>query len=91
MSRTELVDLTEWLEENMSKGFIRQSSSPFAAPVLFAKKSDDVVRFCIDYRDINSKIIKNQYPLPLINGTLNLLGNAKVYTKLDVRAAYNLL
>jgi hypothetical protein len=75
----------------MSKGFIRQSSSPFAAPVLFAKKPDGGLRFCIDYRDINSKTIKNRYPLPLIKETLNLFGKARIYTKLDVRGAYNLL
>jgi len=91
MSRTELVVLKELLEENMSKGFIRQSSSPFAAPVLFAKKPGGGFRFCIDYRDINSKTIKNRYPFPLIKETLNLLGKAKIYTKLDVQEAYNLL
>jgi hypothetical protein len=57
MSRAELIVLKEWLEENMSKGFIRQSSSPFAAPVLFAKKPGGGLRFCIDYRDINNKRI----------------------------------
>jgi len=91
MSRTELVVLKEWLDKNLSKGFIRQSSSPFAAQVLFAKKPDGELQFCIDYRDINSKTIKNRYPLPLIKETLNLLGKARVYTKLDVRGAYNLL
>jgi len=91
MSRAELIVLKEWLEENMSKGFIRQSSSPFAAPVLFAMKPGGGLRFCIDYRDINSKTIKNRYPLPLIKETLNLLGRARIYTKLDVRGAYNLL
>jgi len=84
MSRTELVVLKEWLEENMSKGFIRQSSSPFAAPVLFAKKPDGALRFCTDDRDINSKMMKNRYPLPLIEATQNLLGKARIYTKLDV-------
>jgi len=59
MSRAELIVLKQWLEKNMSKGFIRQSSSPFAAPVLFAKKPGGGLRFCIDYRDINSKTIKN--------------------------------
>jgi len=66
MLRDELVVLKEWLEENISKGFIQQSSSPFAALVLFASKANGVLRFCNDYRDINSKRIKNQYPLPLI-------------------------
>jgi len=59
MPRTELVVLKEWMEKNMSKGYIRQSSSPFAAPVLFAKKPDGGYRFSIDYQDINSKMIKN--------------------------------
>jgi len=49
MSRAELVVLKEWFEQNMSKGFIRQSSSPFAAPVLFTKKPGGGLRFCIDY------------------------------------------
>jgi len=91
MSRAELVVLKEWLEENMSKGFIRQSSSPFATPALFPKKPGGGLRLCIDYRDINSKTIQNRYPLPLIKETLNLLGKARIYTKLDVRGAYNLL
>jgi len=91
MSRTELVVLKEWLEENMSKGFIRQSSSPFAAPVLFAKKPDGGLRFYIDYWDINCKTKKNRYPLPLTKEALNLLGKATIYTKLDVQGAYNLL
>jgi hypothetical protein len=84
MSRAELVVSKEWLEENMSKGFIRQSSSRFAAPVLFVKKPGGGLQFCIDYRDINSKTIKNRYPLPFIKETLNPLGKDRVYTKLDV-------
>jgi hypothetical protein len=84
MSREELVVMKEWLEDNMTKGFIRQSSSPYAAPCLFAKKPDGGLRFCIDYRDINGKTIKNRYPLPLIQETLDLLAGARIYTKLDV-------
>jgi len=91
MSRAELVALKELLEENMSKGFICQSSSLFPAPVLFANEPDRGLRFCIDYRDINSKTIKNRYPLPLIRETLHLLQESRVYTKPDVRGAYNLL
>jgi hypothetical protein len=91
MSRGELVVMKEWLEDNMTKGFIRQSSSPYAAPCLFAKKPDGGLRFCIDYRDINSKTIMNRYLLPLIQETLDLLSGARVYTKLDVRGAFNLV
>jgi len=91
MSRTELVVLKAWLEENMSKGLICQSSPPFATLVVFARKPDGGLRFCIDYWHINSKMIKNWYPLPLITDTLNLFGKAHIYTKLDVQGAQNLL
>jgi hypothetical protein len=90
MSKAELVVLKEWFEENMSKGFIRHSSSPFAVLVLFTKKQDGGLQFCIDYQNINSKTIKNRYPLPLIKETSNLLGTAQIYTKLHVHRAYNL-
>jgi len=59
MTRDELVIMKERLEDNLTKGFIRQSSSPYAALCLFAKKPDCGLRFCIDYRDINRKTIKN--------------------------------
>jgi len=75
----------------MSKRLIRQSSSPFAAVVLFARKPDGALRFCIDYRNINSKTMKNWYPLPLLTETSNLLRKDRIYTKLDLWGAYNLL
>ena len=65
--------------------------SPFAAPVLVEKKPDGGLRFCIEYRDNNRKTMKNRYPLPLIKETLNILGRARIYTKLDVRGANHLL
>ena len=68
----------------MDKGFIRSSSSPAGAPVLFAKKSDGSLRLCVDYRGLNEKTIKNRYPLPLLHDTLLYLQKAKYYTKLDV-------
>jgi hypothetical protein len=58
---------------------------------LSGKKPDGGLRFCIDYRDIHSKTVKNRYPLPLIQETLDLLVGARVYTILDVRGAYNLV
>lgn len=71
MSRADRVVLTEWLEENMTKTFISQSASPFAAPVVLSKKPDGGLTFCIDFQDVNSKLIKNRYPLPLKHVTLN--------------------
>ena len=91
MSQPELVALTTFLEENLSKGFIRASSSPAGAPVLFVKKSDGSLRLCVDYRGLNAGTIKNRYPLPLVQETLMHLQKAKYYTTLDVRGAYNLI
>ena len=75
----------------MSKGLICQSSSPVAARALFARTPDGGLRFGIQYRYINSKAMKNWYPFPLIRETLNIHQGATIYTKLDVRGAYNLL
>ena len=63
LSIPELKALREWLDENLSKGFIRASSSPAGAPILFVKKSDGSLRLCVDYRGLNAGTIKNRYPL----------------------------
>jgi len=91
LSKTELQALKEWLEENLSKGFIRASSSPAASPILFAKKGDGSLCLCVDYRCLNEGTIKNRYPLPLLQETLMRLSKAKYFTTLDIRGAYNLV
>jgi len=91
MTREELVVVKEWLEENLPKGFSRQLFSPYVAHCVFAKNPDGGLWLCINYRDINSKTIKNRYWLPLIMETLNLLAEARIYTKLYIRGAYNVV
>lgn len=91
LSELELRALSEWLEENLTKGFIRASRSPAGAPILFVKKKDGTLRLCVDYRALNNITIKNRYPLPLIPEALDRLRKAKIYTKLDLRGAYNLV
>ena len=91
LNRVELETLREWIKENLDKGFIRSSSPPASAPVLFAKKADGGLRLCVDYRGLNEGTIKNGYPLPLLHDTQLRLQKAKYYTKLDVRSAYNLI
>lgn len=76
--------LKELLEENMSKWFIRQWSSLFAALATFATQPEAGLQFSPEYWDIISKTIKNQSPLPLIKETMHLLEKAHIYTKLDV-------
>ena len=66
MAPAELKELNEQLKELLDKGFIRPSSSPWGAPVLFVKNKDGSLRLCIDYRQLNKVTIKNKYPLPRI-------------------------
>ena len=66
MAPVELQELRVQLQELLDKGFIRPSTSPWGAPVLFAKKKDKTLRLCIDYRQLNRVTIKNQYPLSRI-------------------------
>jgi transposase InsO family protein len=75
----------------LAKGFIRPSTAPIGAPVLFVKKKDSTLRMCIDYRQLNLRTKKNKYPLPPINFLLERLAGAKVFTKIDLRGAYHLL
>ena len=85
----ELKTCKQYLVENLNKGFIAPSQYPFASPILFARKSNGGLRFCVDYRKLNAVTKKNQYPLPLIDETLSRLGQAKIFTKLDIRQAFH--
>ncbi|KAE8222388.1 hypothetical protein CF319_g4403 [Tilletia indica] len=91
LSDPELKALRTWLDENLAKGFIRPSTSPAGAPILFVKKKDGSLRLCVDYRGLNRATIKNRYPLPLLNESLEHLRHSKIFTTLDLRGAYNLV
>ncbi|KAJ1044384.1 hypothetical protein NDA10_000307 [Ustilago hordei] len=87
----EMSELRRYLDENLEKGFIRPSKSLARSPVLFIPKKDGGLRLCVDYRGLNEITVKNRAPLPLIEEQLFLLRKARIYTKLDLRAAYNLI
>ena len=91
MNHHELKALRSYLDKELSKGFIRVSRSPAAAPVLFVKKANGDLRFCIDYRGLNNISVKNRHSLPLITETLSQLSHAKYFTKLDIISAFNKL
>lgn len=80
MFRQELIVLRKYIQDNLRKRFIRASSSPPGASVLFVKKADGTFHLCVDYRGLNELTIKNRFPLPLIRETLDLLSKAKWYT-----------
>ncbi|GAQ89949.1 hypothetical protein KFL_005810010, partial [Klebsormidium nitens] len=86
LSPTELDELRRTLDDLLAKGFIRPSSSPWGAPVLFAPKKDGGLRFCIDYRGLNKRTVKNAYPLPheherLLREVFTRLRAHKLYAK----------
>ncbi|KAF5781372.1 putative nucleotidyltransferase, Ribonuclease H [Helianthus annuus] len=87
----ELEELSKQLQELLEKGFIRPSSSPWGAPVLFVKKKDGTFRMCIDYRELNKVTVKNRYPLPRIDDLFNQLQGSSYYSKIDLRSGYHQL
>ena len=91
ISQDELKVLKKYLKENLSKGFIKASSSPAASPILFACKLEGGLRFYVDYRQLNAITIKNRYLLPLIKKILEGICKAKIYSKIDIIAAFNCL
>jgi hypothetical protein len=91
VSGPELVELKKQIDELLEKGYIRPSTSPWAAPVLFVEKKDGTKRMCIDYRSLNEVTIKNKYPLPRIEDLFVQLRGANVFSKIDLRLGYHQL
>ena len=89
MTREEDAALDKFIDEQLLKGYIEPSKSPYASPFFFVKKKDGKLRPVQDYRTINSYTVRNQYPLPLISDLICDLGGAQLYTKFDVRQGYN--
>nr|GEX55586.1 reverse transcriptase domain-containing protein [Tanacetum cinerariifolium] len=87
----EMKELSEQLQELSKKCFIRPSSSPWGAPVLFVKKKDGSFRMCIDYRELNKLTVKNRYPLPRIDDLFDQLQGSSAYSKIDLRSGYHQL
>ncbi|GJT42262.1 retrotransposon protein, putative, ty3-gypsy subclass [Tanacetum coccineum] len=88
---SELQELSNQLQELAYRGFIRPSTSPWGAPVLFVKKKDGSFRMCIDYRELNKLTIKNRYPLPRIDDLFDQLQGSSIYSKIDLRSGYHQL
>ena len=91
MALVELKELNLQLQELQGKGFIRPSTSPWGAPVLFVKKKDGMLRLCVDYRKLNRVTVKNKYPLPRIEDLFDQLNEACYFSKIDLRSGYHQL
>ena len=82
-------ELEEQIRDLLAQGFIRPSCSPYGAPVLFVPKKDGRWRMCVDYRALNKQTVKDRYPLPRIDLLLDRLGQARVFSKLDLAQGYH--
>ena len=91
LSQTELGVLQMFINEHLSYGFIKQSTSAHGAPVLFVHKKDSSLHLCIDYRGLNKLTKKDRYPLPLISDLLDSPSKAKIYSKIDLCHVYHLV
>nr|GEW68168.1 retrotransposon protein, putative, Ty3-gypsy subclass [Tanacetum cinerariifolium] len=91
LAPAEMKELADQLQEISDKGFIRPSSSPLGALVLFVKKKDGSFRMCIDYRELNKLMVKNRYPLPMIDDLFDQLQGSSVYSKIDLQSGYHQL
>ena len=88
MSPLELDELRKQLTELQDRGFIQPSQSPYGSPILFVRKKDGSLRFCVDYRALNKLTIKNRYALPRTEELFDRLQGAKVFSKIDLESGY---
>ena len=84
----ELEMLKAYIKTHLKTRFIQPSKSPARAPILFDKKPDGSLCLYVNYRGHNNLTIKNRYPLPLISESLDWLGRATRFIKLDLTSAY---
>ncbi|GJS51350.1 putative reverse transcriptase domain-containing protein [Tanacetum coccineum] len=88
LAPSEMQELSDQLQELADRGFIRPSTSPWGAPVLFVKKKDGSFRMCIDYQELNKLTIKNRYPLLRINDSFDQLQGSSAYSKINLRSVF---
>ncbi|MBW0498531.1 hypothetical protein O181_038246 [Austropuccinia psidii MF-1] len=91
LSNKESDTFRAYISDNVEKRLIQPSSSSTGAPVLFVKKKDGSLRLCVDYGKLNAVTRKNKYPVPPMNQLLNVFNGSSIFSKIDLRGAYNLL
>ena len=88
LSPSEKADVDSQIKEWLETGIIRPSNSDFASPIVLVRKKNGEIRICVDYRKLNEKIIKDRYPLPLIEDQLNGLQRAKFFSTIDLKNGF---
>lgn len=77
------------INQLLSSQVIRESSSPYASPIVLVRKKDGSLRLCVDYRQLNSKTRRDAFPLPRIEESLDALSGARWFSTLDLASGYN--
>ena len=81
-------EVREHLKEMLEAGAIKPSASPYSSNVVIVRKKDEGIRFCVDFRKLNSRTKTDAYAIPRVDDTLHLLSGAKYFTKLELRSRY---
>eukprot|EP00731_Ephydatia_muelleri_P036277 Em0229g3a len=81
-------DVRRLLREMLDNGIVEPSEGPWSSPIVLAKKKDGTLRFCVDYRKVNTITKRDAYPLPRIDDTLGTLGGSKFFTTMDLASGY---
>ena len=81
-------EVKEHLKEMMAAGVIRPSHSPYSSNVVIVRKKDGTIRFCVDFRKLNSKTVTDAYAIPRVEDSLHLLSGARYFSKIDLRSSY---
>ena len=89
MSPAELAEVRRQLDGYLEKGWVRPSTSPYGAPILFVRKKDGTLRMCIDYRALNRQTKLDKYPLPRIDELLDRLCEARVISSIVLAQGYH--
>lgn len=88
LSEPEKAEVNKQIEEWLREGIIKESSSDFASPIVLVRKKDGSVRICCDYRKLNVNIVKDRFPLPLIEDVMDKLEGARIFTTIDLRNGF---
>lgn len=80
--------MEDLIEHMLQSKLIQPNISPYSSPVILVKKKDGTWRMCVDYRHLNSNIVKNKYPISIIEDLLDEIFGAQVFSKIDLRLGY---